>query len=121
MKSKYSMTHVFPELSVNIAFHGVLGASGETIDVLVAKDVEVMVEYTYEAGHPGRTSGAFEDAEEPMPPEATIHAIKCSEAFFFKGEGMSLLVDPGRDIMEAVAEVEIEKLEEEIIKRAAKR
>lgn len=86
------------------------------IDTAVASEFEVEVRYHYEPGHSGNLSGAFEDAEEPMPEYVSIKAVKASASVHFEGSECEVIVRRGTDLLPLFSGHEVTALEDRILK-----
>lgn len=89
-------------------------ASAE-FDTAIASDFEVEVEFTYTPGHPGNLSGHWDMAEEPIPDDLTIHAIKASVNVRFEGDHVSTIVRRGSDLKPMFTSREITAIEDQLI------
>lgn len=92
-----------------------ISKSGADFGPVVAQDFDVKVEYSYSPGYAGNLSGAFEDAEEPMPAELTIKAIKLDANVTFDGEGVSLTFERGYDLVALFSRIQIGTLEDKLL------
>lgn len=110
--------HIFDELTVNITAHGPLGASGETIEIAVAKNVPATLEFTYHPEEPAYRGRTMEDAHEGQPARVDWHAVRATDPINFDGLRMTLAVQPGYDLREFLSHRDIEVLEDIIITRA---
>lgn len=89
-----------------------IGGGYYIIDTPIARDVVVLIDFSYDpAERPG--------ADDPgAPAEVAIRSIQCQKLTSFTGEKVTMQVMPGFDLLEVLPEIEVEKLEEMIIKRA---
>lgn len=118
IEQRGSLPYVFEELKANITEHGALGASGRTIEIAVARNVQATLDFSYLPGVPAKVSGPAEDCYPAEAAEVRWHKIQAVEDFKFEGLHMDLSVHAGFDLTEFLSESEIEALEEMIIKRA---
>lgn len=81
-------------------------------------DVGVTVEFGYTPGHPGRTWGRMEDAEEPIPAEIEIRAVRPAlQVFIDTGEYAQIVLDAGADIRDLMTSDQLDDIEAELDKR----
>lgn len=116
-----TLSHSIEEIKANLTQSGLLGASGATVEILVARDVPVTLDFTYYPGMAPIVSAAPEDCDEGCPPEVRFHSIRAERDVTFSGLHMRLTVDGSTDLTDFLDESDIEKLEEMIIKRAQQR
>lgn len=95
-----------------------LRAAGATFATVVAANVGLAVEFTYQPGEESRLGGAMEDANEPAPAELHITAVKARSSVLFDGEGMALTIHQGVDMLGLLNGRQIEEMEENLLKRA---
>jgi hypothetical protein len=106
-----TIEHTLPEVAIDACAPVSMGKTN-LLETLVKIDVVVLVDFTYAPAEPA-------GADDPgAPAEVAIRSIKTAHGSNFNGEKMSLFVDSGFDLLEVLPEIEVEKLEEMIIKRA---
>lgn len=111
------MEYTLGQVTMTLSFDGPFGSSAPAVDILAANDLEVVLEFDYEAGYEGRTWGRPEDCEPGYDPRVKITGIKCASSSKFESEGLSMTVDPTYDIMPFISERDVEELEEMIVMR----
>lgn len=97
----------------------VLTVAGKEVFTAEESNVGVTVDFDYTPGHPGRTWGSMERAEEPIPSEITITAIRpVLQVFIETGEGATLMLDAGRDLQDLLTDDQIADIRKELFERA---
>lgn len=114
MKSSFgSKTLTIGELSLRLK---AADLSGETIDNATASEFDVEVEFDYTPGHPGNLSDRWEDAEEPIPDELEITAIKADSNVIFEGDDCTVTINRGTDLMKLFTGAQVSALEDRVLK-----
>lgn len=106
MKSnKGTKTLVIGELYLQLR---AVDLAGLTLDTAVAKDFDVLVEYTYNPGE----AASFED--DGMPTEIEAKAIKASANILFGGDASDVTIKRGTDIISLFTGAEVAAIEDRI-------
>jgi hypothetical protein len=99
---------IIEELTVKLHSAGMNG--GTCFDILVGRNLPVELVYSY-------TPGASEDGEEVSRASVKIAAIKAISPPYFESDSGMLSYGAGYDLLPIMLEVEVEALEEELLKK----
>lgn len=89
--------------------------ASQELDTAIASDFDVEVEFDYTPGHPGRTTGHWDMAEEPISPSVKIGAIKATANVHFSGDVTDVLVRRGSDLLALLSNREVTALEDQLM------
>jgi hypothetical protein len=99
---------IIEELTIRLHTAGMNG--GVCFDTLVGRDLPVELVYSY-------TPGASEEGEEISRASVRIAAVKAIRPPYFESELGMLSYGVGHDLLPIMLEVEVEALEEELLKK----
>lgn len=114
MKStKGTKTLTIGELMIRLTTNDYFSTS--LVDIAVARDFEVEVEYSYQPGLPNQIHGAMEDAEEGYDEELSIKAVKTTAALHFVCESGEVVFNRGTNLIALFSHVEMCCLEDRVL------
>lgn len=104
------------EVKVKLRTSGMNG--GKEFDALVARNVAVDLLYSYTPAIAARSHGHPDDYDDGAPAELSILNIKTSGHIYFESDSSGVLsFSPGYDLLPIMMEVDVEAIEEELLKK----
>lgn len=116
--SQHVELYIIAELVIKLA-----DKDGNILDSATTYDVPVTVHFGYEPGDDPADfpmGGAMEDGDELDPPQVYVSRVIAAVELALQAERMTLNIWQGCDVIEYLRHAEIDVIEEEMLRRAAR-